>query len=180
MALADTRVVGHEALVRWTQPTRGLLSPGDFIEIAEDSGLITAIGAQVMDQVCALLAQRPDLTGPINVNVSPVQLAAPEWLETVKDTLRSHRVDPSRLVIEVTETVALNLADFGLRALTHLSRLGVGIHPDDFVTAYSSISVLRDLPVTGAKLDLRFVPALTTAKSQAQPLAPAPVGLATR
>jgi diguanylate cyclase (GGDEF)-like protein/PAS domain S-box-containing protein len=171
VALADTRVVGHEALVRWTHPTRGLLSPGDFIEIAEDSGLITAIGAQVLDQVCALLAKRPDLPGPISVNVSPVQLAAPEWLETVKDNLRSHRVDPSRLVIEVTETAALNLADFGLKALTHLSRLGVGIHLDDFGTGYSSISVLRDLPVTGVKLDLRFVHDLTTGKSQANALA---------
>jgi diguanylate cyclase (GGDEF)-like protein/PAS domain S-box-containing protein len=171
VALADAHVVGHEALVRWAHPTRGLLSPGDFIEVAEDCGLITAIGAEVLDQVCALLASRPDLPGPISVNVSAVQLGAPDWLGTVTDTLAAHGVDPSRLVIEITETAALDLADFALKALTTLSGLGVGIHLDDFGTGYSSISVLRDLPVTGVKLDLRFVHDLTSGKSQANALA---------
>jgi diguanylate cyclase (GGDEF)-like protein/PAS domain S-box-containing protein len=171
VALADAHVVGHEALVRWAHPTRGLLSPGDFVETAEDSGLITAIGAEVLDQVCALLASRVDLPGPISVNVSAVQLGAPDWLGTVTDTLAAHRVDPSRLVIEITETAALDLADFGLEALKNLSGLGVGIHLDDFGTGYSSISVLRDLPVTGVKLDLRFVHDLTSGKSQANALA---------
>jgi diguanylate cyclase (GGDEF)-like protein/PAS domain S-box-containing protein len=171
VALADAHVVGHEALVRWAHPTRGLLSPGDFIEVAEDSGLITAIGAEVLDQVCAMLEQRADLPGPISVNVSAVQLGAPDWLGTVTDTLAAHGVDPSRLVIEVTETAALDLAEFALKALTNLSGLGVGIHLDDFGTGYSSISVLRDLPVTGVKLDLRFVHDLTSGKSQANALA---------
>jgi EAL domain-containing protein (putative c-di-GMP-specific phosphodiesterase class I) len=157
--------------VRWMHPTRGLLSPGDFIEIAEDSGLITAIGAQVLDRVCALLAQRPDLPGPISVNVSAVQLGAPDWLGTVTDALAAHRVDPARLVMEVTETAALSLTDSAVNALVSLSGLGVGIHLDDFGTGYSSISVLRDLPVTGVKLDLRFVHDLTTGKSQANALA---------
>ena len=171
VALADAHVVGHEALVRWAHPTRGLLRPGDFIEVAEDCGLITAIGAEVLDQVCALLASRPDLPGPISVNVSAVQLGAPDWLGTVTDTLATHGVDPSRLVIEITETAALDLADFALKALRNLSGLGVGIHLDDFGTGYSSISVLRDLPVTGVKLDLRFVHDLTSGKSQANALA---------
>jgi len=70
VVLADAHVVGHEALVRWMHPTRGLLSPGDFLDVAEDSGLITAIGAQVLDQVAAMLAECPDLPGPISVNVS--------------------------------------------------------------------------------------------------------------
>ena len=170
VALADTRVVGHEALVRWMHPTRGLLSPGDFIEIAEDSGLITAIGAQVLDQVAAMLAECPDLPGPISVNVSAVQLGAPDWLGGVTDTLARHGVDPSRIVIEVTETAALSLTGPALNALTTLSGLGVGIHLDDFGTGYSSISVLRDLPVTGVKLDLRFVRDLTTGASQANAL----------
>jgi len=171
VALADSRVVGHEALVRWAHPTRGLLSPGEFLDVAEDSGLITAIGAQVLDQACDLLARRPDLPGPISVNVSAVQLASPEWLRSVTDTLTAHRVDPARLVVEVTETAALSLTDSALHALESLSRLGVGIHLDDFGTGYSSISVLRDLPVTGVKLDLRFVHDLTSGHSQANALA---------
>src|SRR5665648_486511 len=72
VALADAHVVGHEALMRWAHPTRGLLSPGEFLDVAEDTGLISAIGAQVLDQACAMLANRPDLPGPISVNVSAV------------------------------------------------------------------------------------------------------------
>ena len=171
VALADTQVVGHEALVRWEHPARGLLRPADFIEVAEDSGLITAIGAQVLGQVCTLLMQRPDLPGPVSVNVSAVQLAAPGWLRSVTDTLTAHLLDPARLVIELTETAALGLTDTALNALETLSDLGVGIHLDDFGTGYSSISVLQDLPVTGVKLDLRFVHDLTTGHSQANALA---------
>ena len=177
VALADAHVVGHEALVRWAHPTRGLLSPADFLNVAEDSGLITAIGAQVLDQACALLATRPDLPGPISVNVSAVQLAAPDWLTSVRDTLTAHRVDPARIVIEVTETSVLSLVDSARVALASLRGLGVGIHLDDFGTGYSSISVLRDLPVTGVKLDLRFVHDLTEGDSQANALAQGLCGL---
>lgn len=89
VALADARVVGHEALVCWAHPNRGLLSPGDYRDVAQDSRLITAIGAQVLDQVCALLAERPDLPGPVSVKVSAVQLATPGWLSGVT-TLSTH------------------------------------------------------------------------------------------
>jgi diguanylate cyclase (GGDEF)-like protein/PAS domain S-box-containing protein len=177
VALADAHVVGHEALVRWVHPTRGLLSPGDFLDVAEDTGLITAIGAQVLDQACAMLAERPDLPGAISVNVSAVQLAAPDWLSSVRDTLTLHRVDPARIVIEVTETAVLSLVDSARQALASLRGLGVGIHVDDFGTGYSSISVLRDLPVTGVKLDLRFVHDLTSCDSQANALAQGLSGL---
>jgi diguanylate cyclase (GGDEF)-like protein len=177
VALADARVVGHEALVRWVHPTRGLLNPGEFLDVAEDTGLIRAIGAQVLDQVCALLAERPELSGPISVNVSAVQLAGPGWLDSVEDTLRTHLVDPARIVFEVTETAVLSLVDSARAALETLRGLGVGIHVDDFGTGYSSISVLRDLPVTGVKLDLRFVHELTSGDSQANALAQGVSGL---
>lgn len=177
VALADAHVVGHEALVRWAHPTRGLLSPGEFLDVAEHTGLITAIGVQVLDQVCAMLAEHPDLPGPISVNVSAVQLAAPGWLTSVRDTLATHRVDPARIVIEVTETAVLSLVDSARAALTSLRELGVGIHLDDFGTGYSSISVLLDLPVTGVKLDLRFVHDLTESDSQANALAQGVNGL---
>jgi len=134
VALSDAHVVGHEALVRWMHPTRGLLSLGEFLDVAEDTGLITTIGAQVLDRVCALLAEHPDVPGPISVNVSAVQLAAPDWLDGVRDTLTAHRVDPARIVIEVTETAALSLVDSARVALESLRGLGVGIHLDDFGT----------------------------------------------
>ena len=177
VALADTHVVGHEALVRWAHPTRGLLSPAEFLDVAEHTGLITAIGAQVLDQVCALLADRPDLPSPISVNVSAVQLARPDWLTTVRDTLATRRVDPARIVIEVTETAVLSLVGSARTALTSLRELGIGIHLDDFGTGYSSISVLRDLPVTGVKLDLSFVHDLTESDSQANALSQGVSGL---
>jgi EAL domain-containing protein (putative c-di-GMP-specific phosphodiesterase class I) len=170
VALADSHVVGHEALVRWAHPTRGLLGPWEFLDVAEESGLIKAIGAQVLDQACAMLAARPDLSGPISVNVSAVQLSSVDWLGTVTDALAAHRVDPARIVIEITETAALSMTDSALHALQSLRGLGVGIHLDDFGTGYSSISVLRDLPVTGVKLDLSFVRDLTSGKSRANAL----------
>ncbi len=154
---ADRRVAGHEALVRWQHPTRGLLTPITFLPTAEDSGLIAGIGQQVLDQVCALLASRPELPGPISVNFSPVQLARAGWLEAFTDTIDRHAVDPRRLVVELTETAVMSLLA-GTRAdLTALRDLGVGIHVDDFGTGFSSISLLRDLPVTGLKLDATFV-----------------------
>ena len=170
VALADAHVVGHEALVRWAHPTRGLLNPGEFLDVAEDSGLITAIGAQVVDQVCALLAQRPDLPGPISVNVSAVQLAAPGWLNSVTGSLARHRVDPARIVIELTETAALSLTDSALHALESLIGLAVGTHLADFGTASSSLSVLRDPPLTASTLDLPFVHALIPATPPPPPV----------
>jgi diguanylate cyclase (GGDEF)-like protein/PAS domain S-box-containing protein len=171
VALADAHVVGHEALVRWMHPTRGLLSPADFLDVAEDTGLITTIGTQVLDQACAMLTRRPDLPGPISVNISAVQLAAHDWHSGFTDTLLRHGVDPRRIVIEVTETAVLNLLDSSRQALASLRRLGIGLHVDDFGTGYSSISLLRDLPVTGVKLDLRFVQDLTAGDSLANALA---------
>jgi len=177
VALADTRVVGHEALVRWAHPHRGLLSPGEFLDIAEDTGLIIEIGAQVLDQVCVMLAGHENLPGPISVNVSAVQLAEPGWLTRFRDTLTTRRVAPERIVIEVTETAVLSQVEVASVALASLRDLGVGIHLDDFGTGYSSISVLRDLPVTGVKLDLRFVQDLTIGGSQANALAQGVSGL---
>jgi EAL domain-containing protein (putative c-di-GMP-specific phosphodiesterase class I) len=175
--LVTADVVGHEALVRWMHPTRGLLSPGDFLDVAEDTALITAIGAEILDQACAMLADNPDLPGAISVNVSAVQLTAPNWLSVVMDALNRHRVDPARIVIEVTETAVLSLVDSAVDALNSLRALGVGIHLDDFGTGYSSISVLRDLPVTGVKLDLGFVHDLTLGDSKANALAQGLSGL---
>jgi diguanylate cyclase (GGDEF)-like protein/PAS domain S-box-containing protein len=177
VALADARVVGHEALVRWMHPVLSLLTPEAFLDVAEDTGLITTIGAQVLDQTCAMIAGRPDLPGPISVNVSAVQLADPGWLSGFKDTLVRRGVEPQSLVIEVTETAVLNLPDYARQALASLRGLGIGIHVDDFGTGYSSISLLRDLPVTGVKLDLRFVHELTTGDSLANALAQGLSGL---
>jgi diguanylate cyclase (GGDEF)-like protein/PAS domain S-box-containing protein len=178
VALADGTVVGHEALVRWNHPDRGLVLPGEFLPIAEESGLIVEIGDQVLDHVCALLMGRPDLPGPISVNNSPVQIARPGWHDRVLRRISTHAIDPRRLVIEVTETAILAVLDRTKGDLAHLRDQGVGIHVDDFGTGYSSIALLRDLPVTGLKLDLSFTQHITT-DATARTLAAGLAGLAT-
>ena len=176
--LATGTVLGHEALVRWLHPSRGLVGPDQFLDVAEASRLINPIGARVLDEACAMLARRPDLPGTISVNVSPVQLATPGWLDGVTEPLARHRVEPRRLVIELTETVAIGMTPEAGNALETLSEQGVGIHLDDFGTGYSSISLLRDLPVTAVKLDIRFVHDLTPGPSRGNALVHGLGGLA--
>ncbi len=161
VSLAQMRIVGYEALVRWKHPVRGILPPAEFLPVAEESGLIVDIGHQVLDQVCTLLRSRPDLPGAVSVNTSPVQIAHPGWRPAFLATLDAHEVDPHRIAVEVTETAVLSVLDKTREDLTHLRDLGVGIHVDDFGTGYSSIALLRDLPVTGLKLDASFTWNLT-------------------
>ncbi|MEA9999725.1 EAL domain-containing protein [Cryobacterium sp. RTS3] len=160
VALLDRSTVGYEALVRWQHPVRGLLAPADFLPIAEESRLILGIDRFVLDQVCSVLAADPHGTTTISVNVSAVDLAHESWAETFTSTLRNHGVDPSRLIVEVTETAVLSLRPSTTGSLDAVRDLGVGLHVDDFGTGFSSISLLRDLPVTGLKLDASFVAGL--------------------
>jgi len=158
--LADGRVVGHEALVRWQHPRRGLLGPAEFLGIAEESGLIVGIGRSVLDQVCSVLAAHPDGAGTVSVNVSAVELAHDEWADRFLARVSRLGVDPHRLIIEVTETAVLSLRDHTVGSIAALRERGIGLHVDDFGTGFSSISLLRDLPVTGLKLDASFVAGL--------------------
>jgi diguanylate cyclase (GGDEF)-like protein/PAS domain S-box-containing protein len=177
VALADATVVGYEALVRWNHPARGLVPPMEFLTVSEESGLIVEIGYQVLDQVCDLLTARPDLTVPISVNKSPVQIVHPGWHDLFLARLHAQNIDPRRLVIEVTETAILSVLNRTAPDLADLRNRGVGIHVDDFGTGYSSIALLRDLPVTGLKLDLSFTRHLTN-DSTARALAAGLAGLA--
>jgi EAL domain-containing protein (putative c-di-GMP-specific phosphodiesterase class I) len=173
--LRDCRVVGHEALVRWRHPQRGLVPPLEFLPVAEDSGLIVPLGRQVLDQVCARLAASPEL-GPVNVNQSAVEISS--RLNEFMATMQRHGVHPSRLVVEVTETAVLSMLDATRGDLASLRDLGLGIQVDDFGTGFSSISLLRDLPVTGLKLDAGFVRDLADGESPADALAAGVAGLA--
>jgi diguanylate cyclase (GGDEF)-like protein/PAS domain S-box-containing protein len=177
VSLADATIVGHEALVRWNHPGRGLVPPMEFLPIAEETGLIVEIGDEVIDQVCALMRSRPDLPGPISVNLSPVQITRPGWDERLLTRIRAHEVDPRRLVVEITETAILSVLERTKQDIAHLRDQGIGIHIDDFGTGYSSIALLRDVPVTGLKLDLSFTRHLTT-DATARALAAGLAGLA--
>jgi diguanylate cyclase (GGDEF)-like protein len=168
--LSDRRVVGHEALVRWVHPDKGVLTPYAFLTVAEESGLVVELGQKVLESVCARIAATPTLPGTMSVNVSAVQLGRRDWAQGFLDTVQRHGVDPHRIVIEVTETAVLSLLESVHDDLVALRGLGVGLHVDDFGTGYSSIALLRDLPVTGLKLDRSFVSALTADDSQANTL----------
>lgn len=177
VALADGRVVGHEALARWQHPARGLLAPGAFLAIAEESGLIVGIGRAVLDQACTVIAANPAGAGTISVNVSAVELARDDWAGTFIATMARHGVDPCRIIVEVTETAVLSLGALTVGGLAAVRALGVGLHVDDFGTGFSSISLLRDLPVTGLKLDASFVADLGDGGRGADALAAGLAGL---
>jgi diguanylate cyclase (GGDEF)-like protein len=150
--LATGDVVAAEALVRWNHPERGLVAPGEFIPLAEETGLIVPIGEFVLDEACRRAAGR-DLR--MHVNLSAVELQHVDVLERVTSTLRRHRVPPERLVLEITESV---LVDAQMSAtLRELHEIGVRLALDDFGTGYSSLSYLRSFPLDVLKIAKPFV-----------------------
>lgn len=164
--LSDRAVVSHEALVRWQHPTRGLLGPDEFVNSAERTGAIHALGAWTLSQACRKLVTS-GTEGAIAVNVSMVELQNPSYFETVADTVALHQVDPSRLVIEVTEAVYDHLTDQVVVALRQLRALGVRIAIDDFGSGYSSLRWLEEFPLDIIKIDGAFVRRITDDTTEA-------------
>jgi diguanylate cyclase (GGDEF)-like protein/PAS domain S-box-containing protein len=157
--LDSGRVVGAEALLRWSHPARGEISPGEFIPIAEESGLINGLGTWVLTTACReACAWPPDVR--IAVNVSPAQFHAGDLIETVARVLDETGLAPGRLELEVTEGVFMRDSDVTRTALMELKALGVRISLDDFGTGYSSLSYLRRMPLDKIKVDRSFVSAL--------------------
>jgi diguanylate cyclase (GGDEF)-like protein/PAS domain S-box-containing protein len=160
--LTDASLVGFEALLRWNHPQRGLLLPGNFIDVAERSGAIMPIGAWMLHTACidaqawqALHAGRAPLT--VSVNLSARQLAEPNIVAQVSDALTASGLDPALLVLELTESMLVaNPVEAAVR-LRALQRLGVRLAIDDFGVGYSSLSYLRQFPVDILKLDRSFV-----------------------
>jgi diguanylate cyclase (GGDEF)-like protein len=159
VVLNTRRLVGFEALIRWEHPSRGLVPPGLFVPLAEDSGAITEIGAWVLEEACSALAeyQRYDEHLVMNVNVSPRQLADPGFPAQVMTTLQRHDIAPRELTLEVTEAMAMTSTEDAARALAQLRRQGVHVALDDFGTGFSSLQYLGDLPADTIKIDRSFV-----------------------
>lgn len=164
-------ITGVEALVRW-QPADGpIVSPAEFIPVAEHSGLIIDLGAWIIDQACADAAaweRRHGPAGPrVNINVSARQLLDPELPALVADALRRHGLSPDRITIEITET-AVFAGGVALGTVHELRELGVGLALDDFGTGHSSLTLLRTCPVTTLKVDKSFIDDLNgTAEQEA-------------
>jgi ammonium transporter, Amt family len=158
--VADVSVIGHEALLRWNHPTRGMVSPADFIPVAEASGKIIQLGDWVLAEACRLLHQ---IDGHVSVNVSPLQLRHVDFAGRLRDIIARSGVDPQRLEIEITENVLIEDDRRALQMLNDLKRMGVAIALDDFGTGYSSLSYLSRYPFDTIKIDRSFVQNLSTA-----------------
>ncbi|KTG15945.1 MULTISPECIES: EAL domain-containing protein [unclassified Guyparkeria] len=156
--------VGAEVLLRWRHPVRGLVSPGEFIPLAEESGQIVAIGDWALREACHLLhglqesrAESSSRPLSISVNVSPRQFRTPGFVDRVQEIIEETGIDPSRLMLEVTENLLVTQASEAITRMRALAGLGVKFSIDDFGTGYSSFAYLKHLPLNEIKLDKSFV-----------------------
>jgi diguanylate cyclase (GGDEF)-like protein/PAS domain S-box-containing protein len=159
LRLADMAVVGVEALVRWQHPKRGLILPGDFIRVAEDSGLIVELGERVLALACADLRDQLAGTGLawVGINVSARQLQSPEFERGLTEALAANCAGSVRLQLELTETALMQRRQRVQGVLHRLCELGVGLAVDDFGTGWSSMARLKQIPVDYLKVDRSFV-----------------------
>jgi diguanylate cyclase (GGDEF)-like protein/PAS domain S-box-containing protein len=160
--LATGRIEGLEALVRWQHPTRELIAPLDFIPLAEETGLIVSLGRWVLQEACMQARRLQELyvmDPPLQmaVNLSARQLQRPEIVGEIAETLMQTRLDPSSLVLEITESVMMQDMDLSIQRLAELKELGVQLAVDDFGTGYSSLNYIRRFPVDILKVDKSFV-----------------------
>jgi diguanylate cyclase (GGDEF)-like protein len=162
VSLPARQLTGFEALVRWHRPGHGVLPPGDFIPLAEQTGLIVGLGRWVLQEACRQMhvwqtSARAEAPLAISVNVSGRQLTHPGFVSDVADALHSSGLQPEHLRLELTESVLLSDPDAALPVLARLHALGVLLHLDDFGTGYSSFSYLHRFPIDAVKIDRSFV-----------------------
>jgi EAL domain-containing protein (putative c-di-GMP-specific phosphodiesterase class I) len=154
--LQTNEISAFEALLRWQHPTRGMISPGDFIPVAEETGLIVPLGEWVLNTACEEAVNWPGHV-KVAVNLSPTQLTNRNLVNVVKKALADSGMDARRLQLEITETVLLQNTFATLARLHELRKLGAQIALDDFGTGYSSLSYLRSFPFDKIKIDQSFI-----------------------
>jgi diguanylate cyclase (GGDEF)-like protein/PAS domain S-box-containing protein len=173
VALADGRIVGLEALLRWREPGRGWVPTADFISVAEDTGLIVPIGEWVLREACRQIRSLDDSCPGqpplgLSVNLSGRQFMRKDLMEQIGGALTASGLPPSRLSLEITESVIMENTDWARKTLGRLRALGIKLHMDDFGTGYSSMSYLRDFPIDALKVDRSFVGRLGAAGEQSE------------
>jgi diguanylate cyclase (GGDEF)-like protein len=159
VTIVDGAIRGAEALVRWQHPHRGLLTPDRFIELAEETGAILAIGRWVLREACMRAAAWAERFGPrsIAVNLSARQFSDPGLVDAVARVLRESRLDPALLELEITESMVMHDPETAIEIMRALRALGARLSMDDFGTGYSSLGYLKRFPITSVKLDRSFV-----------------------
>ncbi len=160
-SLADSKLMGFEALVRWNHPVRGVLEPSTFIPIAEETGLIVPLGNWVLSEACRQMKEwnmtEEGASLHMAVNVSSLQLTHPDFLSQVGNALKAAGMRPQQLTLEVTESVLMEGIENAVSTLTALRHIGVTLSIDDFGTGYSSLSYLATLPFDALKVDRSFI-----------------------
>jgi diguanylate cyclase (GGDEF)-like protein len=173
VSLASGELHGFEALVRWQHPERGIISPDDFVPLAEETGLILPIGLRVLRDACRQLRkwQQYSLSNRgliMSVNLSGKQLTQPDLIARIEEVLRESQIDPWHLKLEITETVVMENPELAAVTLAKLRGLGVRLSIDDFGTGYSSLSYLNRFPVDTLKIDRSFVTSMNEADENLQ------------
>jgi EAL domain-containing protein (putative c-di-GMP-specific phosphodiesterase class I) len=157
----DGQIIGAEALIRWQHPHRGFVSPVDFIPLAEETHLILPIGQWVLETACAQLKQweadKHTQHLELAVNVSARQFHEPDFVERVCQILHSSKINPTKLKLELTETMVLDNIEETILKMNALKQIGVRFSMDDFGTGYSSLAYLTKLPIDQLKIDQSFV-----------------------
>jgi len=164
--MATGKVAGYESLIRWRHPSRGMVSPLDFLFIAEQTGQIREIGLWTLDRACRdwpALRKTTDFERPfVSVNMSPSQLTGERFLEEIRDILFEYKMPTSELKLELTETVIIEKPDIALDLLKRLKEMGSSLAIDDFGTGHSSLDILNRYPIGTLKIDLSFVKTMLT------------------
>ena len=166
------RLIGFEALARWTHPQRGWVSPVEFIALAEETGAIIPLGYKVLEQACRQLAawqaKWPHLSElTMSVNLSRKQLSAPNLIDRIRQIMADAGINPRNLKLELTENSVMQDAKAALAVLRQIREMDVQLHIDDFGTGYSSLSCLQSVPLTGLKIDRDFIREITSKPGQA-------------
>ena len=158
--IKTNEIVGVEALIRWFHPEKGFISPLDFIQVAEDKGLIISLGKWVLKEACSQLKKwhNQGFTNlKVSVNIATKQFQHPCFIADLKEILRVSSVSPNLIDLEITENSLLDHTETTIKTLTEIKDLGIGIAIDDFGTGYSSLSYLKKFPITTLKIDQTFV-----------------------
>jgi len=157
---ATQKLTGLEALLRWNSKHDGVVSPGRFIPVLEDTGMIIEVGEWITKSVCKQMREWQDKGYPhlpVAVNISPVQFRKQDLADQVLEAVRTSSIDPKLLTLEITEGTLMHNVDFARQVLTRLKQEGISISLDDFGTGYSSLSYLQKFPFDNLKIDISFV-----------------------